>query len=448
MTREDRHCNAGLRKICGCPRRAWPKCPHAWHFNFRWRGVDYRLSLDKHLGRHVDSKTEAEGEAEQIRITIRGGSFGLPAPREEMTLRQLADLYLERYVQVQKTETRQIPFRYAMNTICRTVVPTVTGGLLELGAWRVSDLVTDTIERFREVRLAAGVGPTAVNRNLESWRALFNWAVRVGYVAATPFKRGTEAVIRFAPEVSRTRRLHDEEEALLLAACRPALRALVTAAIETGMRSGELHSLQWWQVEGLTIKRDKMTWAPRAEIFLPAVKTKTKRDRRIPISTRLRGILEMRRFDPAGEPLPGDAYVFGNEIGQQVESSKRAWSRAVLVAHGHKSAYTTTGQLTLEAKKLYDGIDLHFHDLRREAGSRWLEGGVPLHTIRDWLGHTNIAQTSTYLAGTIGTQHDAMRRYEEQLAARRLSLGDTQGRGRRSLGRRREGLRSPVGVAH
>ena len=32
---------------------------------------------------------------------------------------------------------------------------------------------------------------------------------------------------------------------------------------------------------------------------------------------------------------------------------------------------------------------------------------MPLHTIRDWLGHTNIAQTSTYLAGTAKTQHDA-----------------------------------------
>ena len=45
-------------------------------------------------------------------------------------------------------------------------------------------------------------------------------------------------------------------------------------------------------------------------------------------------------------------------------------------------------------------IDLHFHDLRREAGSRWLEGGVPLHTVKDWLGHTNISQTSTYLNAT------------------------------------------------
>ena len=34
---------------------------------------------------------------------------------------------------------------------------------------------------------------------------------------------------------------------------------------------------------------------------------------------------------------------------------------------------------------------------------------MPLHTIKDWLGHTNISQTSTYLAGTAQTQHDAMK---------------------------------------
>jgi hypothetical protein len=37
--------------------------------------------------------------------------------------------------------------------------------------------------------------------------------------------------------------------------------------------------------------------------------------------------------------------------------------------------------------------------------------------IRDWLGHSNIAQTSTYLGSTIQGQHDAMRRFEERRTA-------------------------------
>jgi integrase len=118
-----------------------------------------------------------------------------------------------------------------------------------------------------------------------------------------------------------------------------------------------------------------------------------------------------------GQPRPSSAYVFGTAIGTRVKSIKRAWHTAILKAHGHTPTYSTTANLTAESWATFEAIDLHFHDLRREAGSRWLEGGVPLHTIRDWLGHTSIAQTSTYLAGTMQTQHDAMRRYDERRAA-------------------------------
>jgi integrase len=71
---------------------------------------------------------------------------------------------------------------------------------------------------------------------------------------------------------------------------------------------------------------------------------------------------------------------------------------------------------------------LHFHDLRRDAGSRWLEGGVPLHVVRDWLAHTNIAQTSSYLAGTVETQHGAMAQFEARRAAlQKIATGSGKG---------------------
>ena len=101
----------------------------------------------------------------------------------------------------------------------------------------------------------------------------------------------------------REEQLRPGEGDRLLAACNPHLRALVEAAIETGCRKGELLSLQWWQVR----------FEPKAEIFLPAVKTKTKKDRRVPISSRLRPILEMRATDADGNAHPAESYVFGNE---------------------------------------------------------------------------------------------------------------------------------------
>jgi integrase len=256
--------------------------------------------------------------------------------------------------------------------------------------------------------------------------------VRVGYVEHSPFKRGTEPVVKLSPEHGRSRRLDGDEETPLLAACAPHLRAVVEAAIESGMRRGEILSLQWSQVDGMKLDASTIEWSTKPELVLPWGKTKTRRDRRIPISSRLKSILEMRRFDPAGQPHAMDAYVFGTEIGSRLTSINRAWHTAVLKSHGQTPAYTATTNLTPESRAALDAIDLHFHDLRREAGSRWLEGGVPLHTIRDWLGHTNISQTSTYLASTAKTQHDAMARFEAQQIARNeiATKAETEGRKR------------------
>ena len=57
------------------------------HFNFcHGKNPDgskrhYRFSLDKHLGRRISSKSEADTEAERIRIAIRDGIFGTVNPR-------------------------------------------------------------------------------------------------------------------------------------------------------------------------------------------------------------------------------------------------------------------------------------------------------------------------------------------------------------------------------
>lgn len=85
--------------------------------------------------------------------------------------------------------------------------------------------------------------------------------------------------------------------------------------------------------------------------------------------------------DPAGCPLPPEACVFGNEIGQPLRTFKRAWQRVVLRAHGVTPTYAKrvkvegkapvrTAALSPECRVQLRAINLHFHDLRRQAGSR------------------------------------------------------------------------------
>lgn len=88
------------------------------------------------------------------------------------------------------------------------------------------------------------------------------------------------------------------------------------------------------------------------------------------------------------------AYVFGDAVGRPRRSIKTAW------------------RLTCGRAKV---TGLHFHDLRREAGSRWMDAGVPLATIQRWLGHHNISQTSTYLSASGGGDADAMQAFDRAM---------------------------------
>ena len=100
---------------------------------------------------------------------------------------------------------------------------------------------------------------------------------------------------------------------------------------------------------------------------------KTGRARELPISSRLAAVLEMAKLDPAGREYPPTAYVFG-ELGKRIKSVKKAWETTVLKAHGHEPEWVR-GSLSADSRARLAAIDLHFHDLRHEAGCRWLEAG-------------------------------------------------------------------------
>ena len=370
-----RHRNDGLTKRCTCRRRDWSRCAHPYHLSFMWKRTHYRLSLG------VSSKTEAKTTANAIRDQIRAGTYGPQPTTAPVTLRQLFDVYFSRYVELHRSAVAAE--RRSRKMIETTEIPTTDGTPLAFGDWPVADITADTLERFKEVRVVSGGGRVAINRNLTLLRAAFNWCIHPGgYLMSTPFKVGPKSVVKLFPEHARERRLEDGEEQQLLAACNSHLRALVIAALETSCRVGELLSLQWRQVR----------W-DQNEIHLPGGKTKSKKPRHIPVSQRLHAVLEMRRTDPGGADLPPDAYVFGNEIGEPVKSVKTAWRLACKRAR-------ISG--------------LHFHDLRREAASRLLEGNVPDQYVKEVLGHADLTTTSRYLATTRKGLHQVMSRYERR----------------------------------
>lgn len=119
----------------------------------------------------------------------------------------------------------------------------------------------------------------------------------------------------------------------------------------------------------------------------------------------------MVKTNPAGCEYSTTAHLFGL-LGEPVRTIKKAWETAVLKAFGHEPVWEAGGKLAATSRAALATINLHFHDLRHEAGSRWLEAGMPLHHVKEILGHANISQTDTYLnAGRVVLQ-DSMKRFD------------------------------------
>ena len=59
-------------------------------------------------------------------------------------------------------------------------------------------------------------------------------------------------------------------------------------------------------------------------------------------------------------------------------------------------------------------MNLHMHDLRREAGSRLLERGADLHTVQLFLDHANISTSSRYLKPSKLALHTTIKRIDAQ----------------------------------
>jgi integrase len=250
-------------------------------------------------------------------------------------------------------------------------------------------------------------GIAGVRGCLGRLRAFFSWAVEHDYVPTSPFRKGGQAIQGFfITEPGRERRLEVGEWERLFAAANPHLQALMTAAIETGCRVGELLSLQWQSVR-----------FDLNELHLRAKDTKARRSRDLPISQRLRALLEMRRLQEDGTAWWPTAYVFGDETGARIKSVKTAWDTARLRAHGYEVTREANGRLTADCRAHLRSINLRFHDLRREAGSRFLEGGMAANYVQKFLDHAKLSTTSRYLNVNRDGMHAALKRFEDTRAA-------------------------------
>jgi integrase len=235
-------------------------------------------------------------------------------------------------------------------------------------------------ERHAEKQLTE----TTLNRDVEVLRHLLYWAVDEGFLTANPLAR-----IRLSKQRRKPRPiLNLAEEAKLLDAAAPHMREIIVAALDSGMRRGELLNQLMEHID-LT----------RHVLLVTHSKTAGGEAREIPLTARLAELLSARHRPE------GLVFTFK---GRPIHKIKTAWKAAIRRA----------------------GIRyFRFHDLRHTFNTRLMEAGVVQDVRMVLMGHSPGEGTnSIYTHVELPVKREAIRKLEAWVEAERSKL-QTETRG-------------------
>lgn len=436
--------NFGFRKVCACGRKKWPTCPHAYNVNYR--GV--RVSLDAEAGRHLEHRA-ARILANAIRAEIDARTFvprhqrGTVLPRADvpppidpggMTVEALGTRY---FAQARNRLTGE-PLQAREQTnwqIFANFVVAHQGDLVAIKTLRASALTTAHVRLFYEQQAmlrpatvtngksAKGRqrqsytrqvgGPVSANRTGDRAATVFKWATQHAAetgVERSPFRDGAgDRIVAKYGELGRDRRLEPGEEDALVNAATPQLRLCIIGAIESTLRVSELLGLRWKAVDfelGVIRLRGR---GGRAQ------GTKTRKDRLVPMTARMRAVLEFLHGGPDGKAHHPTAYVFGDgTTGEKRRSLATAWTTCRLTASGFtgKRRQGPHRKLTPAARAHLRDYDLRWHDLRREGASGHVDRGMRMPEVQAMLGHASLTTTTKYVRPKAGWAQDAAQRVD------------------------------------
>ncbi len=262
---------------------------------------------------------------------------------------------------VDLSEAQNTTLYQALDRYRREVTPTKKGSKqerLRIDAWQRSDLAQRPlasirgmdIAEWRDARLDEGRAPSTIRNALTVISHLYTIA-RTEW-GMEGLHNPVQDVRRPKARQGRDRRLEPGEEERLRKAATAEWNAVLTMALETGMRRGELLALRWDHVD-----------LKRRVAHLPDTKNSTARD--VPLSTAAVDALRS---------LPRD--IRGRVFRWTPNSLSSGWRK-------------------LCAKAGVQGLT--FHDLRHEATSRMVERGrFNLMEVAAITGHKTLVMLKRY----------------------------------------------------
>ncbi len=319
-----------------------------------------------HRGMQMRESTESERESDarkllRERLRTAGTPHFVGPQAERLTFETLAELYLTDY---------RVNGKRSLRDAERNV--------RHLGDVfhdeRALSITPDRIGRYTTARLAAGIKPASVNRELAALRRMFSLACKGGMLATRPH------VAMLAEDNAREGFLEPSDFAAVQSHLPPYLADAAAFAYLSGWRKGEIRSLTWADVD-----------LAGSVIRLRAANSKNKRPRTLVLRGELRAIID-RRTDARQLDC---VHVF-HRGGKPLGNFRKAWTAACQAAG-------VSGRL--------------FHDLRRSAVRNLVRAGTPERVAMAISGHKTRSIFDRYNIVSEDDLADAMERthaYVEQ----------------------------------
>ncbi|MHC5062274.1 MAG: tyrosine-type recombinase/integrase [Planctomycetota bacterium] len=223
----------------------------------------------------------------------------------------------------------------------------------ELGNINVTEIDRPLLRELRE-RLQDGRSPVTVNRYMANLKTVLSDAYKDDLIDKVPyFDMASEPKVKSINDT-----LTPEDEHSLFENCEPLLHDILTVALETGMRMGEILQLTPGHIHGQVVR-------------LTPEMTKTNTGRIVPFGLKTQAVIDKCRRNETDLLFPGPSgkMLKSNNVSKMFRKAK---IRAAL-----KANFTP-------------------HSLRHTFATRKLAAGMTMRNLQMVLGHANLSTTERY----------------------------------------------------
>jgi integrase len=327
-----------------------------------WRAQIRRRGMPS-ISRTFDLKADAEAWAREVERELqRGNVAALRDDAGRTTFAEIADRYAADVLPGLRGKSAGAYVRAARTRF----------GPLFLSSIRGVDVADWASELSR-----SGLAAQTVIHHVNAVAAIFTYASKRLSIAL-PAGNPARSIPRPAQPKSRDRRLRaGEMDALLMAADStkrtPELRQIITLAVETSMRLGELLGLEWRRID--LVRRTAHL-----------VDTKNGESRTVALSSA--ALEALRAMHALPRRMDGRVFSWAG-----ADSFEKAWTRCKARARAVYEADCAASGTKPDPAFL---ADLRFHDLRHEATSRLFEKGLGVMEVASMTGHKSLSMLKRY----------------------------------------------------